>query len=139
MIESSTPPAPPAELSIKALAQATRFALAMIVIAFAYFPFRFSLGISRYERVIEDMLGAGSQLPAITKFVFATAPGMMVVSGVLFFAPIAVLFMRNIPRALYVLGTLAVVAIVHGIVVFQAVILPFTEIITRMQGGTPGM
>ena len=34
---------------------------------------------------------------------------------------------------------LAVVAIVHGIVVFQAVILPFTEIITRMQGGAPGM
>jgi hypothetical protein len=137
MIESSAPPAPAQEISLQSLARATRFALAMIVMALAYFPFRFSLGISKFERIFEDMLGAGSQLPIVTTFVLNAAPAVIAISAAILVVPIAVLFMRNIPRALYILGALAIVAVVNCAVVFVALISPLMEIIKRMQGTGP--
>jgi hypothetical protein len=139
MIEPSAQLSAPQEISIQALARATRFALAMIAIVLAYLPFRFSMLISNFEKISEDMLGAASQIPVITRYLFASAPFIVALSGAIMLAPVAVLFMRNIPRSLYILGALAVVSVVNSVVISHALFAPLLEIITRMQGGTPGM
>jgi hypothetical protein len=119
------------------LARATRFALVCIVFGLSYFAIRASLNIPAFMRVFEDMLGSGSQLPALTISVFKARH---VFVGISFAAPalcLGLLFVRNIPRAIRLIGVTALVVIAESIVLHNALTAPLTEIVTRMQSGAP--
>jgi hypothetical protein len=124
-------------LTTEGLGRATRFALGMIVIVFTYFPFQISFAIPKFEKIFEDMLGAGSRLPLMSRFIFAAAPAVMTLTSVMFATAVLVLFLRRIKLALYIQGILAFLAVVVCVAVYQGVFGPFTEIIRRMQGAPP--
>ena len=134
MDDPSAAPLQPQQLTVDALGRATRFALGMIVILLTYFPFRLSYGIPAFEKIFEDMLGAGSQLPLVSRFVFSAAPFMMFLNSALFALAVGTLFLRRIKIALYTQGVVALIAVVSCIFIYQAVFMPLTEIIRRMQG-----
>jgi hypothetical protein len=122
---------------LRDLAKATRFALVCIVLGLSYCAVRASLNIPAYMRIFEDMLGSGSQLPAITLFVFKVR---YLFVGISFAVPalcLGLLFVRNVPRAIRVIGVLVLVVIAQSIVLYHALMAPLTEIIRRMQGGGP--
>jgi hypothetical protein len=119
------------------LAKATRFAVVCIVLGLSYFSIRASLNIPAYMRVYEDMLGSGSQLPGITVFVFKAQHLFVGISFAVPALSLGLLFVRNIPRAMRVIGVLVLEVIVQSIVLYHALLAPITEIIRRMQGGAP--
>ena len=137
MHEPGDAPPKQQELTVEGLGRATRFAVGMIVIIFTYFPFRMSFAIPKFQRIYEDMLGTGSQLPLTSRFIFAAAPAVMALTSVMFATAIGVLFLRRIKLALHIQGVVALLAVVVCILVYQGVFEPFTEIIRRMQGAPP--
>jgi hypothetical protein len=119
------------------LARATRFALVCIVLGLSYFAIRASLNIQTFMRVFEDMLGSSSQLPTLTIAVFKAR---YVFVGISFAVPalcLGLLFVRNVPRAIRLIGVAALVVIAKSIVLYNALSAPLAEIVKRMQSGAP--
>ena len=112
-----------------------RFALVCIVLGLSYFPIRASLNIPSLMRLMMDMLGSESQLPAITQFVFKFQHSFVAISFALPAFCVGLLFIRNVPLAVKLIGVIALVTIVTGIILHQATWAPVTEILRRMQGG----
>jgi hypothetical protein len=119
------------------LARAIRFALACIVVGLSYFPIRASLNIPSVMSLMADMLGANSQLPALTQFVFKFQLLFVAMSFALPALCVGLLFIRSIPLAIKLIGVVALLTIILGIVLHQATWAPVTEILRRMQGGGP--
>lgn len=125
-------------ITIDAGARATRFALACVVMGISYFLIRASLNISSVQSVYEDMLGGGTQLPAATLLILRAQDLLLGASFVIPMIGVAMLFLRNIPRAICVLGLLVAAAFVLLTLFWHGLYAPLTEMVKRMQGGAPG-
>src|SRR6187401_2657853 len=102
------------------LARAMRFALACIVVGLSYFPIRASLNIPSVMSITSDMLGANSHLPAITQFVFKFQLPFVAISFALPALCVGLLFIRNLPLAIKLIGVVALLTIILGIFLHQA-------------------
>jgi hypothetical protein len=135
--ESNQPPLMRDSTGSLDLARSMRFALACIVVGLSYFPIRASLNIPSVMSLMSDMLGARSQLPAITQFVFNFQLLFVAISFALPALCVGLLFIRNIPLAIKLIGVVALLTIILAIILHQATWAPVTEILRRMQGGGP--
>lgn len=113
--------------------KAVRFALVLVLVAASYPAVRLSLGISKFRMIFADMLGEGAQLPTITRGVIASEPVLIALSVAIPLVGIALLFVRNVTRSLYVLGGLFLLLVPTCIVVSTALFMPLVDIIEKMQ------
>lgn len=113
--------------------KAVRFALVLVLIAASYPAVRLSLGISKFRMIFADMLGDGAELPVLTKGVIASEPVLIALSVAIPLVGIALLFVRNVTRSLYVLGGLFLLLVPTCIVVSTALFMPLVDIIEKMQ------
>lgn len=117
------------------IARATRFAVACLVFGISYVTARLSLSIPSFEVMLQDMLGDYAKLPVLTTFVLNAHTLLVVLSLCIPVACACTFFTHDIARSIYLLGALALIAIVECIVIFNALSLPLIEIISRMQSG----
>ncbi len=116
------------------VARAARFAMVCIVLGFSCITVRMTSNIHNFETIFTDMLGDGAKLPALPLFVLHTQTLLNVLARGIPVVCIAALFMRDIARSFYLLGTLAIASIIMWFVISTAVSLPLNEIISRMSG-----
>ena len=119
------------------IGRATRFAIACVVVGFSYLSIRSCLSIRVFGGYFLDFLGENEILPPLTRFILGVRMPLLALSFGIPAASIALLFTRNIARSLYCLGVLALVSIIEWIVVYEAMFLPLTKVLFRMQNPSP--
>ena len=130
------PPALPEAIDVRELALAIRFVLVSVVLVLSLLSLGASLSIERFGQIFNDMLN-GRPLPILTVLVLR-ARLIFVALGVLVpVAAVATVFLRNVIRSFYLLGTLAFVAMVQLITVYYGMSAPLLQIIRAMGGTEP--
>lgn len=136
MSTNETPPAPAHdEVSVVQLAKAVRFAFVCLAVILSGVAIRLALMLKASERLFEDMLGAGTQLPLISQYVFMARIPTLLISVAIPLVCMATLFQRKMVRAIYILAGMILLSLVLSTVLWQAISLPFFEVMRRMVGG----
>jgi hypothetical protein len=115
------------------LARAVRFFLCLVVVGLSLFPIVTSQRIGHFREVFDDLF-EGRSLPALTAWVIQSQPVLVMLSFLWPVAAVATLFSRRIVGSLYVLGGLALAAIVQALVIYFALSAPLVEILTSLEG-----
>ena len=132
----NTPPTEPAPEAI-AVARATRFAFAAIVLGLSYPNIRFALNLHTLGGVYTDMLGGDSEIGAVTSFVLRAQPFLVALSILIPIAALVGIFRGRLSRSIYISGVSIIVVFVQLFFTWHAGLAPFYEIMRRMQGGAP--
>jgi hypothetical protein len=120
-------------IDVRQLARAVRFALVAIVLGLSYLSLRSSLSIGSFEVIFRDMFG-GKPLPTLTQFVLSARLLFVAVSILVPIAAVATLFLRDVIRSVYLIGTLGFVTIAQFITLYHGLSAPLTQIISAMSG-----
>ena len=129
------PPTLPETIDVRQLALAIRFVLVSVVLALSLLSLGCSLRIEGFGQIFNDMLN-GVPLPVITAFVLRARFFFVALSVLVPLAAVATLFLRSVIRSLYLLGTLAFVAVVQIITIYYGMSAVLLQTI-RALGGTP--
>jgi hypothetical protein len=114
------------------MGRAIRFSIVGIVVGFSLLSLRASLSINRFRELFKEMLN-GRPLPELSLLVVNNNTLFFLLSVAVPLTAIGMLFSRNLVRSFYILGFLGFFTFFEFLILYQALSLPFGQILSSMQ------